>query len=117
MSKGKFISIIVLLVTSLLAILYFQFNWILDINELNEDRFNKNVQDALFNVNRRLEEKEIMWKGRFPSGIDECGASQYCCKAQLSSYSKATHISHHCCNKDNHLKLITNSDDGDLSNQ
>ena len=57
MSKGKFISIIVLLVTSLLAILYFQFNWILDINELNEDRFNKNVQDALFNVNRRLEEK------------------------------------------------------------
>ena len=60
MSKGKFISIIVLLVTSLLAILYFQFNWILDINELNEDRFNKNVQDALFNVNRRLEEKEII---------------------------------------------------------
>ena len=62
MSKGKFISIIVLLVTSLLAILYFQFNWILDINELNEDRFNKNVQDALFNVNRRLEEKEIINK-------------------------------------------------------
>ena len=60
MSKGKFISIIVLLVTSLLAILYFQFNWILDINELNEDRFNKNVHDALFNVNRRLEEKEII---------------------------------------------------------
>ena len=60
MSKGRFISIIVLLVTSLLAILYFQFNWILDINELNEDRFNKNVQDALFNVNRRLEEKEII---------------------------------------------------------
>ncbi len=60
MSKGKFISIIVLLVTSLLAILYFQFNWILDINELNEDRFNKNVQDALFYVNRRLEEKEII---------------------------------------------------------
>ncbi|MEO2085344.1 MAG: HAMP domain-containing sensor histidine kinase, partial [Marinoscillum sp.] len=47
-------------VTSLLAILYFQFNWILDINELNEDRFNKNVQDALFYVNRRLEEKEII---------------------------------------------------------
>ena len=40
MSKGKFISIIVLLVTSLLAILYFQFNWILDINELNEDEVN-----------------------------------------------------------------------------
>ena len=38
-----------------------------------------------------LNKKEIMWKGRFPSGIDECGASQYCCKAQLSSYSKATH--------------------------
>ena len=50
MSKGKFISIIVLLVTSLLAILYFQFNWILDINELNEDRFNKNVELSFIDI-------------------------------------------------------------------
>ena len=62
-----------------------------------------------------LKKKEIMWKGRFPSGIDECGASQYCCKAQLSSYSKATHISHRCITRMITSSLSLSSDDGDLS--
>ena len=60
MSKGKFISIVILLVISLLAILFFQFNWISDINKLNSDRFDKDIKDVLFDVNRRLEEKEII---------------------------------------------------------
>ena len=60
MSKGKFISIVILLVISLVAILVFQFNWISDINKLNSDRYDKDIKDVLFDVNRRLEEKEII---------------------------------------------------------
>ena len=60
MSKGKFISIIFLLVISLLAILFFQFNWISDINKLNSERFDKDIKDVLVDVNKRLEEKEII---------------------------------------------------------
>ena len=49
-----------LLAISLASILLFQFNWISDLNRLNEDRFKKDIQDVLYIVNQRLEEKEII---------------------------------------------------------
>ena len=60
MTKKNFIAIILLLAISLASILYVQFNWILDLNQLNEDRFKKDVQDVLYVINQRLEEKEII---------------------------------------------------------
>ena len=49
-----------LLAISLASILLVQFNWISDLNRLNEDRFKKDIQDVLYIVNQRLEEKEII---------------------------------------------------------
>ena len=60
MTKKNFIAIILLLAISLASILYVQFNWISDLNQLNEDRFKKDVQDVLYVINQRLEEKEII---------------------------------------------------------
>ena len=60
MTKNNFIVIIMLLAISLASILLFQFNWISDLNRLNEDRFKKDIQDVLYIVNQRLEEKEII---------------------------------------------------------
>ena len=57
---NNFIVIIMLLAISLASILLFQFNWISDLNRLNEDRFKKDIQDVLYIVNQRLEEKEII---------------------------------------------------------
>ena len=45
---------------SLVSILFVQFNWISDLNRLNEDRFRKDIQHVLFMINERLEEKEII---------------------------------------------------------
>ena len=59
MTKNNFIVIIMLLAISLASILLVQFNWISDLNRLNEDRFKKDIQDVLYIVNQRLEEKEI----------------------------------------------------------
>ena len=56
----NFIVIIVLLVISLVSILFVQFNWIADLNRLNEDRFKKDIQHVLYMINERLEEKEII---------------------------------------------------------
>jgi two-component system phosphate regulon sensor histidine kinase PhoR len=60
MNKRKFIFIIVLLILSLVSILFVQFNWISDLNRLNEDRFKQDVQHVLYMINERLEEKEII---------------------------------------------------------
>ena len=60
MTKNNFIVIIMLLAISLASILLVQFNWISDLNRLNEDRFKKDIQDVLYIVNQRLEEKEII---------------------------------------------------------
>ena len=60
MNRKNFILIIILLVISLVSILFVQFNWITDLNRLNEDRFKKDIQQVLFMINERLEEKEII---------------------------------------------------------
>ena len=60
MTKNNFIIIIMLLAISLASILLVQFNWISDLNRLNEDRFKKDIQDVLYIINQRLEEKEII---------------------------------------------------------
>jgi len=60
MNKRKFTLIIVLLILSLVSILFVQFNWISDLNRLNEDRFKQDVQHVLYMINERLEEKEII---------------------------------------------------------
>ncbi len=60
MNRKNFIVIIILLVVSLVSILFVQFNWISDLNRLNEDRFRKDIQQVLFMINERLEEKEII---------------------------------------------------------
>ncbi len=60
MNRKNFIVIIVLLVISLVSILFVQFNWIADLNRLNEDRFKKDIQHVLYMINERLEEKEII---------------------------------------------------------
>ena len=60
MNKRNFIIIIALLILSLVSILFVQFNWISDLNRLNEDRFKQDVQHVLYMINERLEEKEII---------------------------------------------------------
>ena len=60
MNRKNFIVIIILLVVSLVSILFVQFNWISDLNRLNEDRFRKDIHSILFMINKRLEEKEII---------------------------------------------------------
>ena len=60
MNRKNFLLIIILLAISLVSILFLQFNWISDLNKLNEDRFNQDVQHVLYMVNERLEEQEIL---------------------------------------------------------
>ncbi len=60
MNKKNFTVIIALLILSLVSILFVQFNWISDLNRLNEDRFKQDVQHVLYMINERLEEKEII---------------------------------------------------------
>ena len=60
MNKKNFLLIIILLAVSLVSILFVQFNWISDLNKLNEDRFKQDIQNILFMVNERLEEQEII---------------------------------------------------------
>ena len=60
MNKKNFLLIIILLAVSLVSILFVQFNWISDLNKLNEDRFRQDIQNVLFMVNERLEEQEII---------------------------------------------------------
>ena len=60
MNKKNFILIIALLVLSLVSILFVQFNWISDLNRLNEDRFKQDIQHVLYMINERLEENEII---------------------------------------------------------
>ncbi len=60
MNRKNFLSIILLLAISLISILFLQFSWINDINNLNEERFKKDIQDVLYFINERLEEKEII---------------------------------------------------------
>lgn len=60
MNKRNFTFIIVLLILSLVSILFVQFNWIKDLNRLNEDRFKQDIQHVLYMINERLEEKEII---------------------------------------------------------
>ena len=60
MNKRNFTFIIVLLILSLVSILFVQFNWITDLNRLNEDRFKQDIQHVLYMINERLEEKEII---------------------------------------------------------
>ncbi len=60
MNKRNFTIIIALLILSLVSILFVQFNWISDLNRLNEDRFKQDVQHVLYMINERLEEKEII---------------------------------------------------------
>tara|TARA_B100001057_G_scaffold77507_2_gene72411 strand:- start:27656 stop:29206 length:1551 start_codon:yes stop_codon:yes gene_type:complete len=60
MNKKNFLLIIILLAVSLVSILFVQFNWISDLNKLNEDRFKQDIQNVLFMVNDRLEEQEII---------------------------------------------------------
>ena len=60
MNKKNFLLIIVLLAVSLVSILFVQFNWISDLNKLNEDRFRQDVQHVLYMINERLEEQEII---------------------------------------------------------
>jgi len=60
MNKRNFTVIIALLILSLVSILFVQFNWISDLNRLNEDRFKQDVQHVLYMINERLEEKEII---------------------------------------------------------
>ena len=60
MNKKNFLLIIIVLAVSLVSILFVQFNWISDLNKLNEDRFKQDIQNVLFMVNERLEEQEII---------------------------------------------------------
>ena len=60
MNKRNFTIIIALLILSLVSILFVQFNWISDLNRLNEDRFKQDVQHVLYMIDERLEEKEII---------------------------------------------------------
>ena len=60
MNRKNFLLIIILLAISLVSILFLQFNWISDLNKLNEDRFNQDVQHVLYMVNERLEELSLI---------------------------------------------------------
>ena len=44
----------------MVSILLVQFSWISQINELNNERFEKDINDVLFTVNQKLEEREIL---------------------------------------------------------
>ena len=48
------------MILSLVSILFVQFNWISDLNRLNEYRFKQDIQHVLYMINERLEEKEII---------------------------------------------------------
>lgn len=60
MDKNKFLLIVILTVLSMVSILLVQFSWISQINELNNERFEKDINDVLFTVNQKLEEREIL---------------------------------------------------------
>ena len=60
MDKNKFLLIAILTVVSMVSILLVQFSWIFQINELNNERFEKDINDVLFTVNQKLEEREIV---------------------------------------------------------
>ena len=60
MDKNKFLLIVILTVVSMVSILLVQFSWISQINELNNERFEKDINDVLFTVNQKLEEREIL---------------------------------------------------------
>ena len=60
MDKNKFLLIVILTVVSMVSILLVQFSWISQINELNIERFEKDINDVLFTVNQKLEEREIL---------------------------------------------------------
>ena len=60
MYKNKFLLIVILTVVSMVSILLVQFSWISQINELNNERFEKDINDVLFTVNQKLEEREIL---------------------------------------------------------
>mgnify|MGYP001196112423 CR=1 FL=1 len=60
MNKRNFTLIIALMILSLVSILFVQFNWISDLNRLNEYRFKQDIQHVLYMINERLEEKEII---------------------------------------------------------
>ena len=60
MDKNKFLLIVILTVISMVSILLVQFSWISQINELNNERFEKDINDVLFTVNQKLEEREIL---------------------------------------------------------
>ena len=60
MDKNRFLLIVILTVISMVSILLVQFSWISQINELNNERFEKDINDVLFTVNQKLEEREIL---------------------------------------------------------
>ena len=60
MDKNKFLLIVILTAVSMVSILLVQFSWISQINELNNERFEKDINDVLFTVNQKLEEREIL---------------------------------------------------------
>ena len=60
MDKNKFLLIVILTVVSMVSILLVQFSWISQINELNNERFEKDINDVFFTVNQKLEEREIL---------------------------------------------------------
>ena len=60
MNRKKFLLIVVLTVISLVSIVVVQLNWIFQINELNDERFDKDIRDVLFTINQKLEEREII---------------------------------------------------------
>ena len=60
MDKNKFLLIVILTATSLISILLVQFSWISQIDELNDERFDKDINDVLFIINQKLEEREII---------------------------------------------------------
>ena len=60
MDKNKFLLIVILTATSLISILLVQFSWISQIDELSDERFDKDINDVLFIINQTLEEREII---------------------------------------------------------
>ncbi len=60
MDRNKFLLIVVLTAISLISILLVQFSWISQINQLSDERFDKDINDVLFSINQKLEEREII---------------------------------------------------------
>ena len=60
MDKNKFLLIVALTAISLVSILLVQFSWISQIDELSNERFDKDINDVLFIINQKLEEREII---------------------------------------------------------